>query len=461
MQQLKSELDSSKARAIFETIYQESKFFKHFLPEEIKLFSELCKVLKVFRGNVVAKTGERLAWVGVLLLGKLGVYNGGMKVTMLSVGDLIGYMALMPGMRNHALDFVALESGYIAMMLLTDLQRLSATHPGIYYKVSYMLFMKTLDTVSIQYLGTPFLKGVSLVWSEYPSKRVEEYINKCPEIAGLIPEYFEKNELKIFVNVCKIMHIDVAKTLVGKKQSEAVLFVLVSGEMIETYVSPRYVREKEIIGFEQFFFNKPWECEVVTSTACDIIVIHRDIFTQLARKSPGSAIRIYKLLHRLFYNRLLMASRFSSQGYCIELDLRTIRIPPDSYLAMNKQYSPLDFLYNSHNLLPKTKESQMIFMSFKMQIQVEAKNTARKPEKGKPAKQQRISKELIKIEMDKTESGYVNFEEELEDIILYKTEIQKTKEKLLLDLEKTKEMNAVLKKKLEETIEMRKILGVK
>lgn len=459
MNLLKTELEPSKAKQIWETIKQDNKFFKTLLPEELKQVSEVSKTLKMFRGDSLAKVGERLSWFGVILLGQVGVYHNSNRVYTLKVSDIVNYMHVLPGMAHFTFDMKALQPGYISVFFLSDLNSLSVSHPLLHYKLMSILCMKSLDTISLQYLACPLLPDSSVIWSDYPSKKVQDYINRLPELNNLCSEFFEKNEAKIFQAVCRILHLDVAKELVKEGQYESCLFALISGEMKNSQGFT--IREKDFLGFEQFFFNTPWQFNLITTTMCDILVIHRSVYEQIASKSLNSSVRIYKVLHRMFLNNIKKNSRFNTQSYFIDTNLSLFEAPIDA----PHKYQSLSFIdvsYNSHNLLPKTKETPGLFISAKFQQQAEQMKASNKQPRGKKGKEPvKFTKEYLKELLLRTESGFVHLEDELEDAVCYRDEVKTTEQKLQEELQQLKEKNEELKNKLKAKGQDKGVLNVK
>lgn len=459
MNQLKTELEPAKTRQIWDTIRQENKFFRSLLPEELKQVSEISKTLKMFRGDSLAKIGERLSWFGIILLGQVGVYHSSNRVYTLKVSDIINYMHVLPGMSHFVFDFKVLQAGYVSVFLLSDLNSLSVSHPILHYKLMSILCLKSIHTISLQYLNLPFVSDNTVIWSDYPSKKIQEYINKLPEVSGLCLEFFEKNEAKIFQAICKILHLDAAKQIAQSGQYEGCILVLISGEMRTSH--GRVVREKEIIGFEQFFFNSPWNFDLVTTAMCDILVIHRSIYEQIASKSLNSSIRIYKFLHRLFLNSLKKNSRFSTQSYFIDVDSSLFQ-PPAENPNKYKSISFIDVSYNSHNLLPKSKETAGLFISTKFQQQAEQMKAFNKQPRGKKGKEpEKYSKQYLKELLSRTESGFVRLEDELEDAVLYRDEVKEKQQRLEKELEELNERNQELKNALKNKDQDKDVLTVK
>ena len=465
MQQLKSELTIDKSKAIWETLRQESKFFKHFSPEEIQELGNTLKTLTMFRNETISKSGEKLAWIGIILLGQVGLYQNTIKISALGIGDMVGYLSILPDMNFHGFDIIVLQPGYISLILIKDLQELYKTHPILSYKFYYTLCLKSLDILSIQYFNCHFKNSIGITWSEYPGKRIQDYINKCPEIADLSSEFFEKNEGRLLQGIFRLLHLEIAKDLVYRGQYENCIFVIVTGELLETGYYHRYIKEKEIIGFEQFFFGKPWPCDIKTSTNCDILILHRDNFNQTAQRNPATTIKIYKFLAKLYLNQLTSRAQRKIPSSYIEFDLKTIRIPNDKSFILNKSQdiNPIDYIYITDSLAIKNTENPGIFLASKLQRQQPDANAAQKQGKNKkpPAKTANKNEEIYKLALEKTATGYVNFNEEIDDLIEYKNEISFTKEKLLAKLEQLKEKNEELKEFLKKQKETHNILQVK
>ena len=460
MNTLKTELEPSKVKTIWETIRQENKFFQSLLPDDVKQISEAAKTLKIFKGDTLYKTGEKLSWFGVILLGRVGVFHKGEKVYTLKVSDIVNYMFVLPGITKQTFDMLVLSPGYISIFCLSDLPSLCTKSPLLYHRLNHVLCLKSLNTISFQYLNLPFLQDNKVIWSEYPSKKVQDYISKVPELLQLVSQFFEKNEVKLFQAICKVLHIDGEKVLVSEGQGEGCVFVIVSGEL-KGIVDKREVRvkEREIIGFEQFFLGKKWDTTWVTVGLCDIIVMHRHVFSQIAVKSLNSAIRIYKAMHRMFLNYLKKNSRFRDQGFVVDVN-PSLFFPPVEQEYKYKPLSFVDVVYNYNNLLPKVKEPPGQFLTLKFQKQAEMMKLSSKQGKVK-REPEKYTKDYLKELLLRTESGYFSLEDELEDLILYRNGVSEKRNKLQEEFNSLLQLNQKLKEKLKYKTEDKGVLQVK
>lgn len=464
MQGLKNELAADKVKGFWEQFRLESKYFKQFTSEEIQGFCMSVTTLKFFRGDVIVKAQEKLEWIGFVMLGEVAIYQNDAKIGILRSGDALGYMAIFSGMTHHEYTMTAMKSGYISVISLKDLIEMYTAKPIVAYKIHLALGLKALDVLSVQYLNQYFLPPIAMLWAEYPATKVQEYIDKFLDLSEASSEFFEKSEGKLLQTYIKIVHFDIAKTVVMPGQYENCIFMIAKGEMLDC-TGQRYIREKEIIGFEQFFFGKPWNCHVKTSTFCDVLLMHRDVFNQNSRKSPAGAIKVYKLLTKLYLNQLSAYSRRKVPEFYIEYSPNTVETPNDPafHFFQKPHMYKIDYLYTNESLLIKTKEPSLIFINFKILEQVEQakleKIAGKNRKKGQmnPAK----AKQILKEALEKTESGYVNFNEELEDLIEEKEKIVAKKEKLLEKMEILKKNNEELKRKLREKKEINGVLMVK
>ena len=129
----------------------------------------------------------------------------------------------------------------------------------------------------------------------------------------------------------------------------------------------------------------------------------------------------------------------------------------------SQDINPIDYIYITDSLAIKNTENPGIFLASKLQRQQPDANAAQKQGKNKkpPAKTANKNEEIYKLALEKTATGYVNFNEEIDDLIEYKNEISFTKEKLLAKLEQLKEKNEELKEFLKKQKETHNILQVK
>ena len=197
-----------------------------------------------------------------------------------------------------------LQSGYISIIFLKDLQVLHQTHSVLAYKIYQCLSLKTIDILSLQYFDHQFIEGMSIVWAEYPIKRIQIFIDSHSEISNLLPKFFENKETKAFANVCRVVRLETESFLVKKFQHENCVFILITGELLEIGNTERIINNKEIFGFEQFFYRKPWIFDIKAKTTCEIVAIHRDIFDMYLQKNSSLGIKIYKLLTKLFLDQM-------------------------------------------------------------------------------------------------------------------------------------------------------------
>jgi CRP-like cAMP-binding protein len=464
MNSLKSELDPAKVRTIWDTIRQDNKYFKSLLLDDVKQIVEKSKTLKMFKGDTLCKAGEKVTWFGVILLGRVGVFHNNEKVFTLKVSDIINYMFVIPKMKNHSFDMLVLSPGYISMFFLSDLPSLAVSNPLLYFKLTQLLCLKSIDLISLQYMNQKFIPENTVIWSEYPSKKVQDYINKVPELIQLIPKFFEKNEVKIFQAICKILHLDTGKGLVQEGQFEGCIFLILTGQIFcfngNDHGKGKILREREVIGFQQFFFNKAWDVSLKTASPCDIIVIHRSVFNTIASKSLSSAIRIYKALHRLYLNEIVKGSRFSGQACVIDVN-PSLFFPPISTPNKYHTMSFIDVCYNYNNLIPKNKETPGLFLSLKYQKQAESMKGGGKKMQSKQKLPEKYTKDYLKQLLLRTESGYFSLEEELEDLVLYRDSVKTKFQSLQEELLKLSERNKELKQHLEERRQDKSVLGVK
>ena len=198
---------------------------------------------------------------------------------------------------------------------------------------------------------------------------------------------------------------------------------------------------------------------------CDLLVFHRDVFNLNAQKSPASATKVYKFLLRLFLNNITSkAQRRVPESY-IELDLKNIEIPRENsyFFARNPNINIIDYLYTTESLIAKSKENPCLFVNWKLQQQIEKVNMEKKQPKVKKQSMasQAKAKQILKDAIERTEPGYINFAEELEDLIEDKEAISKQKEVLAQKLEQSMKRNEELKKVLLEKKERNFILKVK
>jgi hypothetical protein len=370
MQNLKNEIPEDQIKAVWDAIRLEREFFKEFNAEDTKAVSQFFRTFKMFRGDVLAKTTEKLSWVGVILMGEAGVFKGLTKLSVLGIGDMIGYMSVIPDLSHHKFDIIALQPGYISIIHIKDLLKLATTSPALFYKFNASMVLKTLQTLSLQYLNAPFLPSNAVTWNDNTSKKIQDLINTCPEISGLIPAYFDTKEQKVFQTACRAVKLQPGQVLIKQNHPDQCIFVVTTGELLEN--NTNYIKEKSIIGFEQFFFGKRWESEIISKSTSEIIIIHREIFNSIAQRSPGSGIKIYKLLNMLYLNFMTYkANRRLPQSF-IELDFRKLEVPDDGSFIFKRNYkeSPVDYVYITDSLLPKRKENFCAFLESKKQKQI-------------------------------------------------------------------------------------------
>ena len=112
------------------------------------------------------------------------------------------------------------------------------------------------------------------------------------------------------------------------------------------------------------------------------------------------------------------------------------------------------------SLLERKKENPGVFLNEKLKRQSEIRVPVKKDTK-KQEKIENHEKNIFLLELKKTESGHIDFNEELEDMIDLRHEISETRENLLAELTKQQEKNEELKKILKNKHEYNEILDSK
>lgn len=521
--QVKNELDADTAKTIFDTFRQEIKYFKHFTSEEIKKLSELMKSLKIFRGDTLTKCGERLTWVGIILLGQVGVYQNTQKLLTLGVGDIIGYMSSLPGITHHSLEMTVLQNGYMSIITTKEMQTLASTNPSIVFKLMYGLSMKVLDIISLQYSETVYYPEISFVWADVQPKTVQMHINNSGKFNALADEFFHKNEKRSLQTVSKILHLNPGSLLVKRGVYERCVFIVVKGDLCEMSLTQNWIREGTILGLEQFFYGIPWPADIIAQSECELVSIHREIYIMMTQKSPIASQKVYRFLHKIYMDMIKENTKFKDSPI-FDIDLRSLIVPSDPMYALSQNINP-QVLFNNLNVsVSKNKEINCYFPNWKIQKQQEEIKLAKKKEKmqvkkkpeAKPeeknpqkpedkknpkkferskspnknlettkssAKNLKTSKSDLKkttqkkkekqekpepteeekrsLAKKKTESGYIDYEEELEDLLDFRQKVQIEKKALLTKLDSLQKRNEELKFILKNKKEFSGILDVK
>lgn len=121
-----------------------SQVFEKFSDEEIHLLTRYMSVERIVSGQVVMKKGESATYLGIILSGKVTVFDEGVEIITRSEGDLLGEMALIRSSPRNA-NVIAGSDGEIAVMPFDAIKRLKQEHPKIALKLMSMLAELTMN----------------------------------------------------------------------------------------------------------------------------------------------------------------------------------------------------------------------------------------------------------------------------------------------------------------------------
>ncbi|CAG9315660.1 unnamed protein product [Blepharisma stoltei] len=487
-----NELDQIQTRKLFQLIKQETQVFRGWSKEELNTLSDLGTTLKFFANNQIVRRGEIVEWFGIVLSGGGVVSSDFLKLGVVGVGDLIGYMGVLELKDNarHRFDIIANDDGYISVFYLEDIKAMHRKQTKIVFKFYEMLAYRVLDVMYYQYTSEQFLHPPRIQTTEYSSKKLLELINLHREFSRKVTNFLERLDLKVFLSLCKIVNFEPNQLILKKGYSENALFVVIKGDLAEMqdYMS-MFIKEESIFGMEHFLSpGKLWDNDIVGHTHGFMLMVHRDILNEIASRAPAIAVKIYKLLFNLHCSLFIRDKEpklflprdyLSSEELFVELDVgkavairqrdpnRQLSYHPDRSFEdvfFSNQTTPTNpplFVFYRYNEQIKQLQKPIqkpevlgsIFLNEKLQKQrLEDEATRKRGKRGatrrSPGKKKMT--EEMKKELAKTEGGYIDYVEELEGAV---EELKLTKiehENFKKRIEFLEKENASLKEKLNE-----------